>query len=112
MARSKDHTNTELANRLEEHANDLTESTWSDDAETIVRLAAERLRCTTDHGPLVLWLAAELKRIATSGAGVDMKNSRRALLPIPKLVSELAKIANTTSDADTQRRLRCVLGEA
>jgi hypothetical protein len=75
-------------------------------------LAAERLRDTKDHGPLVLWLAAELKRRATSGAGLNMKNSRRALSPIPGLVSELTKIANTTSDADTWRRLRHVLGEA
>jgi hypothetical protein len=30
---------------------------------------------------------------------------------IPKLVSELAKIANTTTDVDTQRRLRRLLGE-
>ncbi len=30
---------------------------------------------------------------------------------IPGLVSDLAKIANTTSDMDTQRRLRRLLGE-
>jgi hypothetical protein len=111
MAMAKDHTNAELANRLEEHANRLAESRYSDKAESIVRLAVERLRCATDHGPLVLWLAAELKRIATSDAGPDMTNGRRALPPVPGLVSELAKIANTTSDADTQRRLRRVLGE-
>jgi hypothetical protein len=111
MARSKDHTNAELANRLEEHADGLTESIYSRDAESIVRLAAERLRCAKDHGPLVLWLAAELRRRATSSAGLDQKSSLRVLPPVPGLVSELAKIANTTSDADTQRRLRRVLGE-
>ncbi len=31
---------------------------------------------------------------------------------IPGLVSDLARIANATSDADTQRRLRRLLGEA
>jgi len=31
---------------------------------------------------------------------------------IPRLMSELARIANATRDADTQRRLRRLLGEA
>ncbi|MCL2430818.1 MAG: hypothetical protein FWD12_16465 [Alphaproteobacteria bacterium] len=31
---------------------------------------------------------------------------------IPQLMSELTRIANTTRDADTQRRLRRILGEA
>jgi hypothetical protein len=110
MARSKDHTNGELANWLKEYAYDLTGEGCGHEAE-FVRLAATRLRRTDDRALLIPRLAAELSRIATLSAGLDTKNSRRALPPIPKLVSELAKIANTTSDADTQRRLRCVLGE-
>jgi hypothetical protein len=55
---------------------------------------------------------AEVSRIVTLSADPDMKDSRRALPLVPRLVSELAKIANTTSDADTQRRLRRVLGES
>jgi hypothetical protein len=31
---------------------------------------------------------------------------------LPKFVSELAKIANTTTDTDTQRRIRRLIGEA
>jgi hypothetical protein len=31
---------------------------------------------------------------------------------IPRLCSELARIANATTDVDTQRRLRRLLGEA
>jgi hypothetical protein len=31
---------------------------------------------------------------------------------IPRLMSDLAKIANTTSDPDTRHRLRRLLGEA
>lgn len=112
MAKSKDHTNAELANRLEKHADDLTESTCSHEAESIVRLAAERLRRTDDHqAPPIRRLIADVSSIAILSAGPDMKSSPRALPPVPRLVSELAKIANTTSDADTQRRLRRILGE-
>jgi hypothetical protein len=52
MAPRENHTDAELANRLEEHADDLTEST-SHEAESIVRIAAERLRCRDDQAPLV-----------------------------------------------------------
>jgi hypothetical protein len=112
MATAKDHTNAELANRLEKYADGLIESGRDrHEAEPIVRLAAARLRRTDDQVPLIPRLVAELSRFATLGAGLDMKNSPRALPPVPRLVSELAKIANTTSDVDTQRRLRRVLGE-
>jgi hypothetical protein len=36
----------------------------------------------------------------------------RPMALFPKMLSELAKIANTTSDTDTQRRLRRLIGEA
>lgn len=111
MATPKDHTNAELANRLEEHADRLFETRHSPDAESIVRLAAERLRRTSDQASLIPRLVAEVSRIATLSADPDLKNGRRPLPPVPGLVSELAKIANTTSDADARRRLRRVLGE-
>ena len=56
---------------------------------------------------------------AASGLERDLRDAAEILHEIdkpvpalPKLVSELAKIANTTTDVDTQRRLRRLLGEA
>jgi hypothetical protein len=81
MATPKDHTNADLANWLEEHANGLIEGGRSDhDAEPFVRLAAERLRSTGDQTPLIPRLVGELRRIAIFSADLDMKRSLQALL--------------------------------
>jgi hypothetical protein len=41
-----------------------------------------------------------------------IQESDRPMAIIPRLMSDLAKIANRTTDADTQRRLRRLIGEA
>jgi hypothetical protein len=63
-------------------------------ADGIVNHAATGLECDLRE-------AAELIRA-----------SDRPMTLIPRLVSDLAKIANSTTDANTQRRLRRLLGEA
>jgi aspartyl aminopeptidase len=45
-------------------------------------------------------------------AAAIVVESDRPVALIPRLMSDLAKIANTTTDANTQRRLRRLLGEA
>ncbi len=83
MAESKDHTNAELANVLDEHANDLIEGGKSDHGiEPFVRLAASRLRESDEPVP-----------------------------PVVALVTELRKIAGESGDADTVLAIRRMLGE-
>ena len=82
MATPENHENHELASRLVAAADGIASTT------------ATRLECD-------LRTAAKLIR----GIG-------RPARQIPGLVSDLAKIANTTEDVDTQRRLRRLLGEA
>jgi hypothetical protein len=82
MAASTDHTNHELANRL------------ISAADGIVNHAA-----------------AGLERDLRDAAEVVQKSDQPVSL-IPRLMSDLAKIANATSDPDTRRRLRRLLGEA
>jgi hypothetical protein len=55
--------------------------------------------------------AAGLERDLRSAAEIIREADKPTPL-FPKLASELAKIANTTTDTDTQRRLRRLLGEA
>jgi hypothetical protein len=81
MANAKDHTNQELANLLEDHANDLIGGGIKEhDAEPLVRLAAERLRRTDESIPLWPRVTGELRRIATFSADLDMKRSLQRLL--------------------------------
>jgi hypothetical protein len=82
MASTENHGNQELASRLVSAA------------EGIVNRAAAGLECDLRD-------AAEV-----------IRESDRPMALIPRRMSDLAKIANTTSDADTQRRLRRLLGEA
>ena len=82
MANAEDHTNHELASRLVAAA------------DGIVNHAASGLE-------------RDLRDAAEVLSELD-----RPMPALPKLVSELAKIANTTTDVDTQRRLRRLLGEA
>jgi hypothetical protein len=82
MAQTEHHENEHLANRL------------TAAADGIVNSAAAGL----EHD---LRAAAEL-----------IQELERPTPLLPKFVSELAKIANTTTDTDTQRRLRRLLGEA
>jgi hypothetical protein len=53
-------------------------------------------------------LESDLRRAAEIISGMDSP----PLPALPRLESELAKIANSTTDVDTQRRLRQLLGEA
>jgi hypothetical protein len=82
MGTAKDHTNHELASRL------------ISAADGIVNRAA-------------LGLERDLR-----DAAEVVRESDRPMALIPRLMSDLAKIANTTMDADTQRRLRRLIGEA
>jgi hypothetical protein len=81
MAPTTDHTNADLANALEDHANSLIEGGKGDhDAEPIVRLAAERLRHADDQMPLIPRLVGELRRIAFNALDIDTKRSLQSLL--------------------------------
>jgi hypothetical protein len=64
--------------------------------------AADGIATTTATG-----LERDLRAAAKVIRGIG-RPARR----IPGLVSDLAKIANTTADVDTERRLRRLLGEA
>jgi hypothetical protein len=55
--------------------------------------------------------AAGLERDLRDAAQIVLENDRPVAL-IPRLMSDLAKIANATTDTDTHRRLRRLLGEA
>jgi hypothetical protein len=81
MVTAENHENQELASRL--------------------MAAADGIACTAATG-LERDLRAAAKLIRSIG---------RPERQIPGLVSDLAKIANTTSDADTSRLLRRLLGE-
>lgn len=82
MAQTQDHTNHGLASRLVAAADGIVNAA-AVGLQRDLREAAEVLR-TTDN----------------------------PLPALPRLVSELAKIANDCPDVDTQRRLRRLLGEA
>jgi hypothetical protein len=82
MAVSEDHENQELASRLVAAADGIVNKAAAG-LERDLRSAAELIHEIDKPTPAV-----------------------------PKLVSELAKIANMTTDVDTQRRLRRLLGEA
>jgi len=69
-------------------------------------------RLTSAADGIVNSAAINLERDLREAAEVIQKLGEPSLPAVPKLVSELAKIANTTSDVDTQRRLRRLLGEA
>jgi hypothetical protein len=80
MAEQENHTNAELASRLEDHANDLIEGGKdAHDVEPIVRLAAARLRHAHDL-PLIPRLVGELRRITFNALDLDTKRSLQALL--------------------------------
>jgi hypothetical protein len=55
--------------------------------------------------------AVGLERDLRSAAAL-IEEVEKPMPLFPKLASELARIANTTTDTDTQRRLRRLLGEA
>jgi hypothetical protein len=57
--------------------------------------------------PAAIGLERDLRDAAERIQEID-----RPMAVIPRLVSDLARIANSTMDADTQRRLRRLLGEA
>jgi hypothetical protein len=82
MASPENHENQKLASRLKAAADGITNKA-AVGLETDLRAAAELIEETDQPTPA-----------------------------IPKLVSDLAKIANTTTDVDTQRKLRRLLGEA
>jgi hypothetical protein len=70
---------------------------------------ASRLISAADG--IVNHAAAGLERDLRDAAEMVLETDRPIAI-IPRLMSDLAKIANTTTDADTQRRLRRLLGEA
>jgi hypothetical protein len=55
--------------------------------------------------------AAGLERDLRDAADV-IRECDRPMSLIPRLMSDLARIANAATDADTRRRLRRLLGEA
>jgi hypothetical protein len=69
---------------------------------------ASRLVAAADG--IVNKAAAGLERDLRAAAEL-IHETDRPTPAIPRLVSELAKIANTTTDVDTQRKLRRLLGE-
>jgi hypothetical protein len=70
---------------------------------------ASRLVAAADG--IVNHAAGGLERDLRDAAEI-IRDSNRPVALIPRLVSDLAKIANTTSDDDTRRKLRRLLGEA
>ena len=82
MASSTDHSLSELANRLVDFADGI-ENPAAHEAEQDIRRAADILRDVENPTPL-----------------------------IPRLVKELTKVATFSSDLDTRRTLRALLGEA
>jgi hypothetical protein len=70
---------------------------------------ASRLTAAADG--IVNSAAVGLERDLREAASVIQEIDRPMAL-MPKVFSELAKIANTTTDVDTQRRLRRLIGEA
>jgi hypothetical protein len=70
---------------------------------------ASRLISAADG--IVNHAAAGLESDLRDAAEIVLETDRPTAL-IPRLMSDLAKIANTTTDVDTQRRLRRLLGEA
>jgi hypothetical protein len=85
MAETEDHTNHELASRL------------ISAADGIVNHAA-----------------AGLERDLRAAAAIVQGDTttKQAMPLLSRLMSELARIANYTTDSDTQRRLRRLIGEA
>ncbi len=81
MTNTKDHSNAELASRLSDHADSIT-NVAAHEMEQDIRLAAERLRRADEPAA-----------------------------PIPSLVTELRKLWETTTDAVTRQRIRALLGE-
>ena len=79
MAAETTNTNQELASRLIDHADSIT-NVAAHQMEVDIRAAAERLRRTDDQVPLVPRLVGELRRIAVFSADIDMKRSLQALL--------------------------------
>jgi hypothetical protein len=71
---------------------------------------ASRLVSAADG--IVNQAALGLERDLRTAAELIEEIDRPMMGLIPKLVSDLTKIANTTSDTDTQRRLRKLIGEA
>jgi hypothetical protein len=72
---------------------------------------ANRLISAADG--IVNQAAAGLERDLRAAAEIITRADRPATPSlIPAVVSELARIANYTTDADTRRRLRKLLGEA
>jgi hypothetical protein len=70
---------------------------------------ANRLTAAADG--IVNSAAVGLERDLREAAEVVREVDRPVAL-LPRLLSELAKIANTSSDPETRRRLRRLLGEA
>ncbi len=70
---------------------------------------ASRLISAADG--IVNHAAAGLEQDLRDAAEIVLSTDRPIAL-IPRLMSDLAKIANTTTDADTQRRLRRLIGDA
>jgi hypothetical protein len=70
---------------------------------------ASRLTVAADAiaNPAARGLEADLR-----SAAALIEEIEKPLPMVPRLCSELARIANTTTDVDTQRRLRRLLGEA
>jgi hypothetical protein len=79
MAPSLDQTNQELAKRLIDHADSITNAA-AQEMEEDIRLAAQRLRHADDQTPLVPRLVGELRRIAFNALDLDTKKSLQALL--------------------------------
>jgi hypothetical protein len=71
--------NADLASRLIDHADSITNHA-AHEMEQDIRAAAERLRRTDDQVPLIPKLVSELRRIALFSADLDMKNSLKSLL--------------------------------
>jgi hypothetical protein len=70
---------------------------------------ASRLVAAADG--IVNRAAVSLERDLRDAADV-VRESNRPMALMPRLLSDVAKIANTTTDADTQLRLRRLIGEA
>jgi hypothetical protein len=79
MARSREHTNETLANRLVDYA-DAVENPAAHELEMDLRAAAAALREVENPTPLIPKLTAELKRLAASSSDLEARATLRALL--------------------------------
>jgi hypothetical protein len=79
MAPSVNHTNADLASRLIDHADSITNAA-AHEMEVDLRLAAERLRLADEPTPVVVELITRLRQVAAVTGDSDTRTALRSML--------------------------------